>query len=74
MGGGETIAALLSGAMWFRCMRIDASRRLQQKLRSAFETSDDEALSRLMYLTAVISECLQMFLPTPRGYTHDRGH
>jgi cytochrome P450 len=70
MGGGDTVAALLSGAMWFLCTRKDALRRLQQELRLAFETSQGinlEVLSGLKYLTAVINECLRMLPPIPEG-------
>lgn len=70
MGGGETVAALLSGAIYFLCLREDALKRLQRELRTTFDSSDrmnNDALMSLKYLTAVLNECLRIFPPTPEG-------
>lgn len=69
--GSETTATLLSGATYLLLKNPMVHATLKQEVRSAFPTYDSitiEAVGRLPYLLAVLSESLRYFPPVPTGF------
>lgn len=70
LAGGETVASLLSAAVWLLCTNGGAYEKLQEEIRVKFRSTDsitNDTLSSMTYLTAVINETLRIFPPTPEG-------
>ncbi|KAK8182868.1 cytochrome P450 [Phyllosticta citribraziliensis] len=70
IGGTETTATLLSGALYLLLANPGCLRRLTDEVRGAFASPDDislEALPRCLYLNAVLEESLRVYPPVAEG-------
>ncbi|KAK8178090.1 cytochrome P450 [Phyllosticta citrichinensis] len=70
IGGTETTATLLSGALYLLLANPACLRRLTDEVRGAFASPDDislEALPRCLYLNAVLEESLRVYPPVAEG-------
>ncbi|KAK7525878.1 cytochrome P450 [Phyllosticta citriasiana] len=70
IGGTETTATLLSGALYLLLTNPACLRRLTDEVRSAFASQEDislEALPRCQYLNAVLEESLRDYPPVAEG-------
>jgi cytochrome P450 len=68
IGGSETTATLLSGAIFYLCQNPEAMEKLVAEVRSSFNTEshiDFNGVSKLPYLLAVLQESLRMYPPVP---------
>lgn len=69
IAGSETVATLLSGATFFLLTNPSNLKRLQDEVRSAFQTEKDINLqsvgnaARLPYMEAVLTESLRLYPP-----------
>jgi cytochrome P450 len=68
IGGSETTATLLSGAVYYLCTNPKTLEKLTEEIRSSF-TSESEIsfnnVSSLKYLLAVLNEALRVYPPIP---------
>lgn len=78
LGGSDTTITSVSGCLYLLLSNPDKLEKLTQDVRSAFATDADitlDAVNRLPYLVAVLSEAMRMYPPvtanlvreTPRG-------
>lgn len=73
IAGTETTATLLSGLTYELLMHPDIMKKLVAEVRSAFTTSEEismEAIAKLPYMKACISEAFRMYPPVPVGLPH----
>lgn len=71
VGGSETTATLLSGALYYLCLSPSVLSKLTAEVRSAF-TSESEinmvSVNSLDYMLAVLNETLRIFPPAPGSF------
>ncbi|KAK8241093.1 cytochrome P450 46A1 [Phyllosticta capitalensis] len=70
IGGTETSATLLSGALYLLLTNPECLRRLTDEVRGAFKSQADislEALPRCQYLNAALDEALRVYPPVAEG-------
>ncbi|KAH8424434.1 cytochrome P450 [Aspergillus melleus] len=70
VAGSETTATLLSGATYYLLKTPRVLEKLQDEVRSAFDSDSEIALAscnKLIYLNAVINEALRMYPPVSVG-------
>lgn len=71
VAGSETVATLLSGATYYLLRNPSILKRLQDEVRSAFNTENDINLesvgnsAHLPYMEAVLTESLRLYPPVP---------
>lgn len=68
LAGSETTAALLSGCLYYLLQHRDKYVRLVSETRSTFQNVSDiklQAIARLPYLNAVLTETLRIYPPIP---------
>jgi cytochrome P450 len=68
MGGFDTIAIAMAGAMYFLLKDPTRMKRLTDEIRSTFETANDitlAAVNNLRYQNAVFAESLRLWPPGP---------
>jgi cytochrome P450 len=74
--GSETTATLLSGATYLLLRNPEKLAKLQEEIRSAFSSYDEiklDAVNRLPYTNAVLTESLRVFPPVPVGFVRQVG-
>lgn len=74
IGGSETTATALSGAVYFLCSNPDTMQELQKEIRAAFTNEKDitfTSVSQLKYLLAVLNESLRMYPPVPGNFPRE---
>jgi cytochrome P450 len=74
--GSETTATLLSGATYLLLRNPDKLSKLQDEVRSAFPSYEEitlDAVNRLTYLNATLTESLRAFPPVPVGFVRQVG-
>lgn len=70
LGGSETTASLLSGAIWFLCQDSRVLEKAEREIRGHFANGGlmtVEATTKMSYLRAILQEALRMFPPAPEG-------
>lgn len=68
IGGSETSATLLSGAVFHLLKNSDKMKHLTQELRAAFSSTSAMTileLARMPYLNACLKEAFRMYPPVP---------
>ncbi|KAJ0340221.1 hypothetical protein COL922a_003655 [Colletotrichum nupharicola] len=70
IAGSETTATALSGATYLLCSNPSTLAKLNQEVRSAFASEDEDEIdiistAKLDYLQAVLEEALRMYPPVP---------
>lgn len=68
IGGSETTATLLSGALYYLCRNQDAMSKIKKEIRAAFGTESEitfNTVSKLKYVLAVLNETLRIYPPVP---------
>ena len=68
IGGSETTATLLSGAIYYLCNNPSTMQKLQDEIRSSFKSEADinfNSVSGLKYMLAVLNESLRIYPPVP---------
>ncbi|KAF2492614.1 putative cytochrome P450, partial [Lophium mytilinum] len=71
IAGGETVATFLAAVTYYLLKNPHAYQKLQDEVRSAFNSYDDinaTSAQRLPYLQAVISEGLRIYPPGSQGF------
>ncbi|KAI0512527.1 cytochrome P450 monooxygenase [Xylaria bambusicola] len=72
IGGSETTATLLSGAIYFLALNPEVYAKLKREIRTTFAKEEDMTLLRLSqcaYLLGVVEETLRMYPPSPANHT-----
>ncbi|KAF2667467.1 cytochrome P450 [Microthyrium microscopicum] len=70
IGGSETTATLLAGAVYYLSQNSHTMERLKAEIREKFKTEDEirfSAVSSLPYLTAVLTEAMRVYPPISVG-------
>lgn len=68
IGGSETTATVLSGAIYFLTTNPDTLEKLTKEVRSSFSSEGEITLltaAQLRYMGAVLEETLRLYPPTP---------
>ncbi|KAF4981105.1 hypothetical protein FDECE_17751 [Fusarium decemcellulare] len=70
VAGSETTATALSGTYWYLCHNRDKLEKLNQEVRTSFESEDQidmMSTTSLKYTTAVVEEAMRLYPPVPIG-------
>ena len=70
LAGSETTATALSGATYLLLSNLQSLKKLQQEIRTSFDSADKitiTSVSQLPYIDAVLKETLRMYPPLTSG-------
>jgi cytochrome P450 len=70
VAGSETTSTLLTGCTWLLCKHPEVMKKVQEEVRSAFETDNEitvKSVNSLRYMLAVLNESMRVFPPTAFG-------